>query len=135
MNSKELVKIAMNAMENAYAPYSLFKVGAAVLGKSGKIYEGCNVENSSYGNTICAERVAFFNAISKGEKGFSAIAIIGGKNGEINDFAYPCGSCRQVMSEFCDKDFNIILFNGEEIKEYKLNQLLPKSFSLKEDQI
>lgn len=128
----DLIKKASSMLEFSYAPYSNFHVGAALLTKSGKIFTGCNIENATYGATNCAERTAFFKAISEGEKEFCAIAIVGGKNGKIDDFCSPCGICRQVMAEFCSKDFKIILANSKnEIKTFSLEELLPESFSLK----
>ena len=131
MKLEQLVEIAYEAREMSYAPYSQFKVGAALLAKSGKIYKGCNIENAAYTPTNCAERTAFFKAISEGERKFVAIAIVGGKEKEENlTFCAPCGVCRQVMMEFCDpKEFQIILGRG--IKEYKiylLDELLPLGF-------
>ena len=125
----ELVTLAIKAREKAYAPYSGYKVGAALKTKSGKIYLGCNIENASFSPTVCAERTAVFKAVSEGEREFEAIAVTGGKE-EISDFAPPCGVCRQVMSEFCKEDFKIILYNGKEEKVYTLKELLPLSFSL-----
>ncbi len=119
---------AVSAMNKAYMPYSGFCVGAALLCKNGKIYTGCNIENAAYSETVCAERTAFFEAVKNGEREFEAICIIGGKKGEINDFCYPCGACRQVMSEFCNDDFKILLFNGHEFKTYTLKDLLPRRF-------
>lgn len=128
----DLIKKASSMLEFSYAPYSIFHVGAALLTKNGKIFTGCNIENATYGATNCAERTAFFKAISEGEKEFCAIAIVGGKNGKIDDFCAPCGICRQVMAEFCSKDFKIILANSKnEIKTFSLEELLPESFSLK----
>lgn len=131
-DNKTLVNLAKEAMQKSYSPYSNFGVGAALLSKSGKVYSGCNIENASFSPTCCAERTAFFKAISEGETMFSKIAIVGGKNKEITDFCAPCGVCRQVMREFCDDDFIIVLSNGEEIKEYKLSEILPVSFSPKD---
>ena len=129
MNSKELFIHAKNAMENSYAPYSKFNVGAVLLCKNGNIYKGCNIENSSYGATNCAERTALFSAISNGENKFEAICIVGGKNGQLTDFAMPCGVCRQVLSEFCDTDFKIYVGIDEyNIKEFTLGELIPYSF-------
>ncbi len=125
MDKKTLLNKATTAMDNAYAKYSNFKVGAALLAGSGKIYTGCNIENSSYGGTICAERVAFVKAISEGEKEFKAIAIVS----SASDFAYPCGICRQFMSEF-GINLKVFLSNGEEIQEYSLDDLLPNAFTL-----
>ena len=129
MTEKELCTMAIKATENAYAPYSGYKVGAALLTKSGKVYSGCNIENASYSPTNCAERTAFFKAISEGEREFLAIAIAGGKNGEIKGVFPPCGVCRQVMSEFCSKDFKVLLVKNEEDFEiYTLCQLIPLAF-------
>ena len=132
MNELELITKARLAAESAYAPYSLFTVGAALLTKDGKIYSGCNIENASYSPTNCAERTAFFKAVSEGERDFAAIAIVGGKNRDFNDYCTPCGVCRQVMSEFCDSDFKIILGrNNDEYKTFTLGELLPESFNLR----
>ena len=131
MNDRELIKEAKEAAKGSYAPYSHFNVGAALLTADGKVYSGCNIENAAYSPTNCAERTAFFKAISEGEREFSAIAIVGGKNLDFSDFCPPCGVCRQVMSEFCDGDFRIILGrNDEEYKVYTLKELLPLSFDL-----
>jgi len=127
---QELIKLAIKAAANSYSPYSKFKVGAALLTTDNKVYLGCNIENAAYGPSNCAERTAFFKAISDGAKDFKAIAIVGGKD-NFNEFCPPCGVCRQVMNEFCSKDFKIIL--GKENLEYKtytLEELLPLSFEL-----
>ena len=130
----ELVQAAIRARERAYAPYSGYLVGAALLTDDGEIYQGCNIENASYGATNCAERTAFFKAVSEGKRAFSAIAIVGGsrelgKGDAFPDMAYPCGICRQVMREFCKPDFRILVGRGtEEYEEYTLEELLPKSF-------
>ena len=129
ITNDKLIKSAFKARENAYAPYSLFKVGAALLTDSGIIYGGCNIENASYGETVCAERTAFLKAVSEGEKCFKKIAIVGGKDGEKRVFAYPCGACRQVMAEFCDEDFIIVLTDGETVREYTFREILPLSFN------
>lgn len=130
MTSEKLIEMAKTAASNAYAPYSDFCVGAALLCKNGKIYTGCNIENSSFSPTNCAERTAFFKAISEGERDFEAIAIVGGKNLDFSDFCYPCGVCRQVMSEFCKGEFRIILGKADgEIIESTLSELLPNGFS------
>lgn len=129
MNAQKLVEIAKEARENSYSPYSGFKVGAALLTKSGKVYKGCNIENGAFSPTNCAERTAVFSAICDGEREFTAIAVVGGKD-EINSCCLPCGVCRQVLSEFCGKDFEIYLYDGENIKTYTLGQLLPESFTL-----
>lgn len=123
-----LIKKAMEARQNAYAPYSSFRVGAALLCKDGEIYTGCNVENASYGGTVCAERVAITKAVSEGKREFTAICIVGGAN-EISDYCYPCGICRQFLSELCCGDFKVILYNGKDTVTYSLNELLPHSFS------
>lgn len=128
---KKLIEKAFDMLNYSYAPYSNFKVGAALLGKSGKIYGGCNVENAAYGPSNCAERTAVFKAVSEGEREFSSICIVGGLNGQVKDFCSPCGVCRQVLAEFCEKDFEIILVNGQgEVRKFTLGQLLPESFSL-----
>lgn len=131
MRKEELIGNAMAAMKNSYSPYSGFCVGAALLTKKGKVYTGCNIENSSYSVTNCAERTAIHTAISKGEREFAAIAIVGGKNGRVESYCPPCGACRQVLAEFCRKDFKIYLYNGVEIKVYTLDELLPESFDLR----
>ena len=128
MTDLELMQLAVEAREMAYAPYSGFRVGAALLGKSGKVYKGCNVENAAYTPTNCAERTALFKAVSEGEKEFTAIAIVGGRYESIADFCAPCGICRQVMAEFCDKDFRIVMGNLENIQVRTLEELLPLSF-------
>jgi cytidine deaminase len=128
MTDLELMQWAVAARKNAYAPYSGFKVGAALLGKSGKVYLGCNVENAAYTPTNCAERTAVFKAVSEGEREFSAIAIVGGKGEELNDLCAPCGVCRQVLAEFVEKDFRILLGSPEKITVTGLNALLPLSF-------
>lgn len=124
MTYDRLVEKAYEAMENAYAPYSNFKVGAALLTKSGKIYTGCNVEIASFGATNCAERTAIFKAISEGEREYSAIAVVSSSH----DFTYPCGICRQVIVEFT-KDIDIIVAKGYDYEVYKIETLLPKSFT------
>lgn len=130
MTDKELLSLAVKAMENSYSPYSGCKVGAALLTKSSKVYLGTNIENAAFGPTICAERVAIFKAISEGEKSFSKIAVVGGKNGVINGIFAPCGVCRQVMREFCSDDFTVIMGISEtESKSLPLSELLPLSFS------
>lgn len=122
MNYSELMKMAEKARENSYSPYSHFAVGAALLTRSGRVYTGVNVENASYGGTICAERTAFVKAVSEGEREFAAIAISGG-----SELCPPCGICRQFMAEFAEDDFKIILGkNGEKI--LTLAELLPFRF-------
>ena len=125
-----LVHEALEARWNAYCPYSGFAVGAALLDADGKIWTGVNIENAAYGPTNCAERTAFFKAISEGVTEFLAIAVVGGPMGEEpDDFCAPCGVCRQVMREFCADDFKIILSKPGEMKAYTLTELLPESFS------
>lgn len=131
MDNQQLITLALKARENAYAPYSHFKVGAAVLTKDGLVYTGCNIENASYGATNCAERTAIFKAVSEGKKEFVKIAIVGGKEGEeIMDFAYPCGVCRQVIAEFCNPvEMLVVVAKSEtEYIEKTLDELLPLSF-------
>lgn len=132
MTDFELVEMAEKTRARAYSPYSDFKVGAALLTKSGKHYVGCNIENASFTPTVCAERVAFFEAIKNGERDFEAIAIVGGKAGEKPAFCAPCGVCRQVMAEFCQKDFRILLGTKEDFKAYSFEDLFPLSFSPKD---
>ena len=128
---KKLLAIANEARADSYSPYSEISVGAALLTKSGKIYKGCNIENASYSPTICAERVAFFKAVSEGETEFVAIAIAGGKHDEASRANFPpCGVCRQVMSEFCDSDFRVIWGNTDNFTEKALGEILPHSFDL-----
>lgn len=133
MERKELVKKAYEAQRFSYSPYSGFQVGAALLTKNGKVYTGCNIENAAFSPTNCAERTAFFKAVSEGEREFEAIAIVGNKKDapkEAREFCSPCGVCRQVMLEFVNpEEFMVILGNGEETKEFTLKELLPESFS------
>ena len=130
MQAEELVQQAIEAREKSYSPYSGFAVGAALLTKNGKIYQGCNIENAAYTPTNCAERTAFFKAVSEGERDFVAIAIVGGKAGEpATDSCPPCGVCRQVMQEFCRDDFQVIVAKSEaDHKVYTLAELLPFGF-------
>ncbi len=129
---KTLIKLAMEAREKSYCPYSGFAVGAALQTKEGKIYQGCNIENAAFTPTNCAERTAFFKAVSEGEKEFCCIAIVGGKKDSVLEPTSPCGVCLQVMQEFCDPDaFEVILATSEEKYEIlKLRQLLPYGFEL-----
>ena len=129
---KTLIKVAMEARENSYCPYSGFAVGAALQTKEGKIYQGCNIENAAFTPTNCAERTAFFKAVSEGEQEFCRIAIVGGKKDGALKPTSPCGVCLQVMQEFCDPDvFEVILATTEEKYEIlKLRQLLPYGFEL-----
>ena len=131
MDKKQLVSEALAAREFAYTPYSGFAVGAALLTKDGKIYRGCNIESATYTPTNCAERTAFFKAVSEGERSFEAIAIVGGPAGKPPvDFCFPCGVCRQVMAEFCKEDFKIIIGKSvDEYKEYTLEEMLPNAFT------
>jgi len=129
MDKKSLVEAAIEARKYAYAPYSHFQVGAALLAKNGRVFTGCNVENAAYSPTNCAERTAFFKAASEGVREFSAIAIVGGREGEpLEKRCAPCGVCRQVMLEFCDDAFEIILSNGKDIYLYTLGELAPEGF-------
>jgi len=126
---KLLMTKAQEARKNSYTPYSHFRVGAALLCKNGKIFTGCNIENAAYTPGNCAERTAIFKAVSEGERDFEALAIVGGKEGETADFCAPCGVCRQVIAEFCKKDFKIILGNEEKFQAYTLGELLPFAFT------
>ncbi len=129
---QKLIKAAFEAKRKAYAPYSGFQVGAALLTKDGRIYQGCNIENASYGACCCAERTAFFKAVSEGEREFRAIAIAGkGKDAPEFEYCAPCGICRQVMAEFCEPEtFEIILPRSlEDHQTYALSELLPFSFT------
>ena len=130
MTNKDLMTLAIKARENAYSKYSSFSVGAALLTKSGKIFVGCNVENASFTPTCCAERTAFFSAIAEGEREFDAIAVCGGKVDENRIKCMPCGVCRQVMSEFCNEDFKIIIEDGEKLLTLTLGEILPFSFNM-----
>ncbi len=126
MDNKALIDMALKAMENAYAPYSGFKVGAALLCSDKKVYTGCNIENSSYGASNCAERTAIFKAVSEGEREFEKIAIVSSSG----DFTFPCGICRQVLSEFM-YDKTVVLFSEKDgIREFKVKDLLPEAFRL-----
>lgn len=128
-DKKQLVESACEARLKAYSPYSEFCVGAALLCADGDVIIGANVENSSYGATNCAERTAFFTALMQEKKDFVAIAIIGAKRGEkVTSFCAPCGICRQVMAEFCSPSFEILLYDGKDIKTYTLSEILPESF-------
>ena len=131
MTKQELCTLAIKSMNNAYSPYSGYKVGAALLCDNGKVFTGCNVENSSYGATVCAERTAIFKAVSDGERDFSMLAVAGGKENELSDKFLPCGICRQVMSEFCKPEFIVLVVTSENTyKEFTLSELLPNAFSL-----
>lgn len=136
---QDLIEKAFQVRKKAYTPYSHFKVGAALLCKNGNVYEGCNIENGAFSPTICAERVAFVEAIKNGERDFEAVAIVTGpKDANVYEMGSPCGVCRQFMSEFCQDDFKIIITkmrsNGELIdsKELTMDEILPKRFKLKD---
>ena len=130
MTPEQLVALAKEAMAHAYAPYSGYKVGAALLCADGTVYQGCNIENASYSPTNCAERTAFFKAVYDGHRDFTAIAICGGKDGVITGTFPPCGVCRQVMREFCKDDFQVYIIGPDGFETQTLAQLLPHSFSL-----
>lgn len=127
---RELIEKAIGMMEFSYVPYSGFRVGAALLAKNGTVYTGCNIENAAYTPSNCAERTAFFKAVSEGVKDFTAIAVVGGMDGVLTDFTAPCGVCRQIMMEFCDPEsFEIILATDpENYQVLKLKELLPYGF-------
>ena len=131
MDDKQLVALAYEARERAYAPYSHVSVGAALLDVEGRAWQGCNIENAAFGPSVCAERTAFFKAVSEGARDFAAIAVLGGPaGGEIDPYTAPCGVCRQVMREFCNVDrFRIILAaSRDEFRSHTLGELLPASF-------
>lgn len=131
MDDKTLCITAINAMKYSYSPYSSCKVGAALLSSSGKVYTGCNIENASFSPTVCAERTAFFKAISEGERDFVKIAVAGGKDGIIDPAFTPCGVCRQVMAEFCRPDFRILIVSSDNsFDEFSLAHLLPEAFKI-----
>ncbi|MFD3448125.1 cytidine deaminase [Microbacteriaceae bacterium 4G12] len=129
MDTKMLIKQAIEARKQAYAPYSKFQVGAAVLTKKGNVFLGCNVENASYGLTNCAERTAIFTAVANGEQEIEAIAVVGDTDGPVS----PCGACRQVIAEFCDANAKVILANLKgDVLETSVKELLPWGFSPKD---
>ncbi|MCD7964894.1 MAG: cytidine deaminase [Clostridiaceae bacterium] len=135
MNKRDLIQKALEAREYAYCPYSGFQVGAALLAESGTVYTGCNIENAAFTPTNCAERTAFFKAVSEGVVSFQAIAITGKRaDEESGSYTAPCGVCRQVMAEFCDPDSFLIILaaDAETYKEYTLRQLLPEGFTKKD---
>lgn len=136
MNKAELIAQALAARENAYAPYSRYAVGAAVVGESGRAYTGCNIENASYPAGICAERTAIFKAISEGERKITMIALVAAeqtKSAPLPEYPSPCGICRQVMAEFCGEDTPVLLAKSEtDYREYTLSELLPLSFTAKD---
>lgn len=127
---EKMIEIAIEQLAFSYTPYSGFKVGAALLTEEGKIYKGCNIENAAYTPTNCAERTAFFKAVSEGERKFKAICVVGGKDGILTEYAAPCGVCRQVMMEFCDPDtFQIILaISKDKYDIFTLKEILPLGF-------
>lgn len=127
---QQLIALAIGAMAQAYAPYSGFRVGAALLASDGMVYQGCNIENAAYTPTNCAERTAFFKAVSEGRRTFDAICIVGGKDGALTDYTAPCGVCRQVMMEFCNPEtFRVILAKSEsDYRTFLLKDLLPMGF-------
>lgn len=129
IDMERLAETARRAAQGAYAPYSGFFVGAALLGKSGTVYTGCNIENASFSPTICAERCAVAKAVSEGEREFLAIAVCGGPGGKLDKRCTPCGVCRQVLREFCEADFPVILAGSEDFEVVTLEDLLPHSFS------
>ena len=128
--AREMIRLAEEQLKFSYAPYSGFKVGAVLLAGNGKLYTGCNIENAAYTPTNCAERTAFFKAVSEGVRDFQAICVVGGKGGILTEYAAPCGVCRQVMMEFCDPEtFQVILSTGEEQYEiFTLKEILPLGF-------
>ena len=129
MTPEKLISMAVDAMGKAYAPYPGFRVGAALLCSDGTVYTGCNIENAAYSPTNCAERTAVFKAVSEGTRRFTAIAVVGGRRGEVSPFCAPCGVCRQVLVEFCSADLVVILGTPEDFKVYTLGELLPFSFT------
>ena len=135
MNNRELINLALEARKMSYSPYSGFSVGAALLCKDGSVFTGCNIENSAFSPTNCAERTAFFKAVSEGKRDFEKIAVVGGDSSEdipLN-FCPPCGVCRQVMKEFCSSDFEIIIAkNVDDFQIMTLAEILPLSFDKRE---
>ena len=134
-NPKQLIEISIEQLKYSYTPYSGFKVGAALLAKNGSVYTGCNIENAAYTPTNCAERTAFFKAISEGEKEFEMIAVVGGPQESTRmDYCPPCGVCRQVMAEFCDpKAFRVLMARTEtDYRECSLEEVLPFGFTKEE---
>ena len=128
MTDKALLALASEARRASYSPYSGYSVGAALLCSDGSVYKGCNIENASFTPTVCAERTAVFKAVSEGHNDFIKIAIVGGRKDAPDGWAPPCGVCRQVLNEFCDADFTIVLTDGTEQHAYKLSELLPFGF-------
>lgn len=132
ITDKELMIKAAEARGRSYTPYSHYRVGAALLSKDGRVFTGCNIENATYTPTVCAERTAFFKAVSEGVTEFEKIAIVGGREGEVSEFCSPCGVCRQVMAEFCDENFIVLLGNADKFSAYPLQEILPFAFTEKE---
>lgn len=130
MEKAALIQAAAEALKGSYSPYSEFCVGAALLCRDGKVFTGANIENSSFSLTICAERSAFVAAVGAGEREFEAMAVVGGRRGVLSGFCPPCGACRQVMAEFCQPDFQILLFDGENEKSFTLGEMLPEAFGI-----
>ncbi len=130
ITNESLIRQALEARKMAYTPYSHFQVGAALLSEDGRVFTGCNIENAGYAPTNCAERTAFFKAVSEGVRSFRKIAVVGSKEGEVTDYAAPCGVCRQVMREFCNpEEFEVILaISPEKYQVFKLEELLPMGF-------
>ena len=130
MTGRELCQLAQKAMENAYVPYSGFKVGAALLCADGSVYTGCNIENASFTPTVCAERTAVFKAVSEGKRRFTALAVASGRADGGGASFPPCGVCRQVLAEFCPPDMPVyVLENGKTVRRYRLDELLPFAFT------
>lgn len=132
MDYQTLLAKAEEARANAYCPYSHFAVGAALLAQNGRIYTGCNVENASYGATLCAERVAIAKAVSEGTHAFFALAVVGAEAGAAGDYCPPCGICRQVLAEFCPPAMPVVLRRGDEVVVLTLSDLLPHAFTLED---
>ena len=132
MTKRDICLAAIAAMKNSYSPYSHFTVGASLLTKSGKLYTGCNIENSAFGPTVCAERVAVFKAVSEGDVEFEMLAVVGGKNGIVEGVTSPCGVCRQVLSEFASPDLPVLFVKDRDgnFEEHTLGEILPFSFNL-----
>ena len=126
---RRLMEAAAGAREFSYSPYSGYCVGAALLAEDGRIFTGCNVENAGFSATNCAERTAVFKAVSEGARRFTAIAVVGGRRGEVSSFCAPCGVCRQVLAEFCPSDLTVILGTPQDIRVHPLGELLPFSFT------
>lgn len=131
MDNKALLTEAGKARRASYSPYSGYAVGAALLCSDGTLYHGCNIENAAFSPTNCAERTAFFKAVSEGKRDFVKIAVVGGKTDDPDGFSPPCGVCRQVMAEFCGKDFEIVLLRNGEVISTTLAELLPLTFDSK----